>query len=78
MTDIRPKIAARLDNRYQQQNMNCVAESPGFFGRRDNAAIDAILCGMREAFFAGYRRSDRPGPPEYQIEAAWSEWLNRL
>jgi hypothetical protein len=77
MSDIRAKIAARLNNRFNQQNMDVCLEGGGFFCRRDNASIDAILCGMREAFFAGFRRSDSPPPSEQRIEAAWEDWLQR-
>jgi hypothetical protein len=29
---------------------------------------------LKEAFFAGFRRSDQPPPPDEKIEAAWEAW----
>jgi hypothetical protein len=77
MTDIRAKIAARLNNRFNQVNMDVCLEGGGFFCRRDNASIDAIQCGMREAFYAGFKRSDSPPPAEDKIEAAFQEWMQQ-
>jgi hypothetical protein len=59
--------------------MHVCTEVPtgGFFNRRDNAAIEAILTGMRDAFFAGFKRSDQPPPSEAGSKlpsvSGWSE-----
>jgi hypothetical protein len=77
--DIRAKIAKRLQVSFDKENMHVCTEVPtgGFFNRRDNAAIEAVVTGMRDAFFAGFKRSDQPPPSEARIEAAFREWMER-
>jgi hypothetical protein len=75
--DIRAKIAARLQARYRQVNMDVLLEGGGFFCKRDNAAVEAVYQAMRDAFFAGFKRSDMPPPSEERIEAAFREWMER-
>jgi hypothetical protein len=75
--DIRAKIAARLQARYRQVNMDVLLEGGGFFCKRDNAAVEAVYQAMRDAFFAGFKRSDQPPPSEAKIEAAFREWMER-
>lgn len=79
LDDIRAKIAKRLQVSFDKENMHVCTEVPtgGFFNRRDNAAIEAVLTGMRDAFFAGFKRSDQPPPSEARIEAAFREWMER-
>jgi hypothetical protein len=62
---------------YRKVNMDPAFESDGFFGRRDKAALNTVIAGMRAAFYAGFKRSDQPPPPDAKIEAAFQEWLHR-
>lgn len=77
IADIRAKIAQRLEVRYNRVNQNVCLEGGGFFCKRDNAAVEAVYQAMRDAFFAGFKRSDHPGPSEERIEAAFREWMER-
>lgn len=67
----------RLASEYRKVNADPVLEGGGFFCRRDNAALRAVKEAQREAFFAGFKRSDHPGPSEERIEAAYLEWLQQ-
>lgn len=75
--EIRRKIQRRLEVRYNQVNQNGVFDGGGFFCKRDNAAVEAVYQAMRDAFFAGFKRSDQPPPSEAKIEAAFREWIER-
>jgi hypothetical protein len=75
--EIRRKIQRRLELRYNQVNQNGVFDGGGFFCKRDNAAVEAVFQSMREAFYAGFKRSDIPPPSEDRIEAAFREWMER-
>jgi hypothetical protein len=67
----------RLQAEYGKVNMDVLLEGGGFFCRRDNAALRAIRKAQRDAFFAGFKRSDSPPPSEEKIEAAYLEWLQQ-
>lgn len=75
--EIRAKIQHRLEVRYNEVNQNGVFDGGGFFCKRDNAAVEAIFQSMREAFYAGFRRSDIPPPSEGRIEAAFRDWMKQ-
>lgn len=61
---------------FAKDNMNPLFEGGGFFCRRDTASLNAIMAGMRAAFYAGYRRSDYPAPSEEKCEAAFQHWVS--
>jgi hypothetical protein len=77
IVEIRQKIAQRLEVQYNRVNQNVLLDGGGFFCKRDNAAVEAVYQAMRDAFFAGFKRSDMPPPPEERIEAAFREWMQR-
>lgn len=75
--EIRRKIAQRLEVQFNRVNQNVLLEGGGFFCKRDNAAVEAVYQAMRDAFAAGFKRSDQPPPSEARIEAAFREWMER-